>query len=312
MNALAQSGVAGVATVLALAAVATGPVTAQETPPETVELTGIVRDFRERTDNGGHPDFERRPPEGYRLYKGLVETFLDENGRPVFTGEGTVMRKSWRDWQGKRICACVASRHPRSGDKSGKAAETGSGGIQSPRSFELWYQDQAGINMSAPLAITFLKREDGAWAFDDELDPAYAELGGFFPIDGQLFGNSGSVEGIPDHNYHFTFELHATFTWTSGTDRFLEIRADDDLWVFINGELVIDLGGVHRAKSQFLDLGRLGLTNGATARLDLFYADRHRKDAKLRIVTNIDDLRPSDTPSEEGPSLGNADATSEE
>ena len=106
-------------------------------------------------------------------------------------------------------------------------------------------------------------------------------------------------------------ELHATFTWSSGTDRFLEIRADDDLWVFINGELVIDLGGVHRAKSQFLDLGRLGLTSGATARLDLFYADRHRKDAKLRIVTNIDDLRPAETATGPDPSLGTADSTTD-
>ncbi len=309
MTARSQSG--AVATVLALAAVATGPVIAQETPAETLDLTGIVRDFRERTDNGGHPDFERRPPEGYRLYKGLVETFLDENGRPVFTGEGTVMRKSWRDWQGKRICACIASRHPRAGDKSGKAAETGSGGIQSARGFELWYRDQPGINMSAPLAITLLKRADGAWVFDDELHPVYAELGGFFPIDGQLFGNSPSVEGIPDHNYHFTFELNVTFIWTSETGRFLEVRADDDLWVFINGELVIDLGGVHRAKSQYLDLGRLGLTDGASCRLDLFFADRHRKDARLRIVTNLDELRPSDSPTGGGPSLGSAGPTAE-
>ena len=32
--------------------------------PEEIRLTGVVRDFRERTDPGGHPDFELRPDEG--------------------------------------------------------------------------------------------------------------------------------------------------------------------------------------------------------------------------------------------------------
>ena len=35
-------------------------------PPTTVSLTGVVRDFRERTVAGGHPDFERRPAHGPR------------------------------------------------------------------------------------------------------------------------------------------------------------------------------------------------------------------------------------------------------
>ncbi len=257
---------------------------------ETVELTGIVRDFRERTVDGGHPDFERVPTAGYRLYTGNVADFLDDNGKPVFTGKGVGLRKSWRDAQDRKICPGVAQRHPMAGDQTGKVTEPDRGGIQSAKSFELWFQDKAGINRSAPLTITLRQRDDGAWVFDDELDPLYQELGGFFPIDKQLFGNSASVEGLPDHNHHFTVELHATFTWTAGRGRFLEVRSDDDLWVFVNDELVIDLGGVHRAKSQFIELDRLGLVDGTTCRLDIFYADRHRMHAKLGIITNVSDL----------------------
>ena len=106
-----------------------------------------------------------------------------------------------------------------------------------------------------------------------------------------MFGNSASIEGLPDHNHHFTVELHATFTWTAGRGCFIEVRSDDDLWVFVNDELIVDLGGVHRAKSQFIDLDRLGLIEGATCRLDIFYADRHRMHAKFGIVTNVSDLR---------------------
>jgi len=298
---------AQIRTVACLGAVlcaATGVVAAGS--DKTLELTGIVRDFGERTIDGGHPDFEQVPVEGYRLYTGNIATFLDDNGKPVFTGEGVGLRKSWRDDNDRKICPCVARRHPMAGDQTGKVTEPDRGGIQSAKSFELWFEDQAGINMSAPLTITLRQRDDGAWVFDDELDSLYQERGGFFPIDGRLFGNSASVEGLPDHNHHFTVELHATFTWTAGRGRFLEVRADDDLWVFINDELVIDLGGVHRAKSQFIELDRLGLVEGTTCRLDLFYADRHRMHAKLGIVTNVRDL--SSAPARSEQKTASADA----
>ena len=272
---------------------------------ETLELTGIVRDFRERTVDGGHPDFEQIPIEGYRLYTGNVAAFLDDNGKPVFTGEGVGLRKSWRDAKDRKICPCVARRHPMVGDQTGKVTKPDRGAIQSAKSFSLWFEDQDGVNVSAPLSITMIRRKDGAWTFDDEMGLTYAARGGFFPIDGLLFGNSAPAEGVPDHNFHFTVELHATFTWTAGTDRFLEVRADDDLWVFVNDELVIDLGGVHRAKSQYIDLERLGLTDGATCRLDLFYADRHRVHAKLGFVTNVRDL--SSAPAGSEPRTASAD-----
>ncbi len=297
---------AQIRTVACLAAVlGAGTGVAAAGSDETLELTGIVRDFRERTLDGGHPDFEQVPTRGYRLYTGNVADFLDDDGKPVFTGEGVGLRKSWRDEDGRMICPCVARRHPMAGDRTGKVTEPDRGGVQSAKSFELWFQDKPGINRSAPLTITLRQREDGAWVFDDELDPLYQERGGFFPIDDELFGNSAPVKGLPAHNHHFTVELHATFTWTAGRVRFLEVRSDDDLWVFVNDELVIDLGGVHRAKRQFIELDRLGLVDGATCRLDIFYADRHRIHAKLGIITNVRD--PTSAPVGSEPKTASAD-----
>lgn len=77
----------------------------------------------------------------------------------------------------------------------------------------------------------------------------------FLPIDGQLFGNQGR-----SHNYHFTMEIHRAFTCTP--DQAFSFTGDDDLWAFVNGQLVIDLGGVHGAASGSVDLDTLGLTDG--------------------------------------------------
>ena len=40
--------------------------------PEAIVLTGVVRDFKERTAENGHPDFERRPDRGFGHYVGNV------------------------------------------------------------------------------------------------------------------------------------------------------------------------------------------------------------------------------------------------
>jgi fibro-slime domain-containing protein len=109
-------------------------------------------------------------------------------------------------------------------------------------------------------------------------------LSGFFPIEGDLFGNPG---GTPDRNFHFTFELHMEFEYDATVDQFFRFTGDDDVWVFINDRLVIDLGGVHTAKDQYVDLERLDLVHNETYVIDFFFAERHRTASNFRIETNL-------------------------
>jgi fibro-slime domain-containing protein len=250
--------------------------------PEILRLTGIVRDFKERTVSGGHIDFEKQPDLGFGHYHGNVEPFLGENGKPVFSGQGKKVSSQWRDADGRPVCYLLFD--PDRGDTAGSATQDSTGGIASADSFAQWFTDVPGKNLSSDLTLDFRLQDDGTYVFDDTADPHYSSLGGFFPIEDRLFGNSG---GTPDRNFHFTFELHTEFVYRADQNQHFRFVGDDDVWVYIDGNLVIDLGGVHPAIEQFVDLNRLGLVDGQQYSLDFFFAERHRTQSNFRIQTNI-------------------------
>jgi fibro-slime domain-containing protein len=256
--------------------------TALPRPPDTIVLTGVVRDFRERSVPAGHPDFERKPDRGFGLYGGNIDPVLGVDGKPVFVGGGRKVREQCTDAQGRAICHLLYDEDR--GDRPGQLGGYDSGGIESAESFAAWYRDVLGVNMSQPLKLTLVRQPGGSYVFDDKDDPYFQDLGGFFPIEDQLLGNPG---GSPDRNFHFTFELHAEFTYDADGNQFFKFTGDDDVWVYINDQLVIDLGGVHAAKDQFVDLTRLGLTDGETYPIDFFFAERHRTQSNFRIATTL-------------------------
>jgi fibro-slime domain-containing protein len=254
--------------------------------PETITLVGTVRDFRERTANGGHPDFERQPSHGFGHYCDNVDPQLGADGKPVFKGGGFKVRNGyeWRNSAGKNICWRLydSSRGDTRGRKDGSYTDTGA--IQSAETFASWFRDDLAFNVSAPLALTLVRQSNGAYVFDSNSDPACQALGGFFPIEDQLFGNPG---GSPDRNFHFTYELHTEFTYDADGAQTFTFRGDDDVWVYIDGRLVIDLGGVHGAIEQLVELDRLGLVDGETYELAFFFAERHRTQSNFKITTNL-------------------------
>ncbi|MBL0926292.1 MAG: fibro-slime domain-containing protein [Phycisphaerales bacterium] len=252
--------------------------------PATLELTGVVRDFRWASEPNGHPDFEVVPKGGYGHYMNNVAPTLDADGKPVFVGGGKKVRTQWADNQGQPI-------HPsqmdaKLGDKIGAFTGTeDNGGISSAASFSQWYRDVPGVNISKPVTITLSRQPNSnIYTFDDRTDAVYSKLGGFFPINGQLFGNSpGQAK-----NFGFTYEIEANFVYKPGAGQTFTFRGDDDVWVFINGQLVIDIGGVHSAVQQTVYLDRLkNLKADSPNTLKFFFAERHTTQSNFRIDTTL-------------------------
>lgn len=259
--------------------------------PDTVTLTGVARDFRERNESNGHPDFERRPSAGFGHYMGNVAMQLDEQGKPVFQGGGNKISSQWKDANHNPIHPSLYD--PSKGDIAGNYGTSDPGGISSAESFRQWFRDVPGVNVSLPVEIT-LVREQGSdvYIFDDRHDETFSDLGGFFPINGKGFGNSSGE----NKNFHFTYELATEFVYNEGSGQQFTFNGDDDVWVFIDDRLVIDIGGVHSRVTQTVDLDRLDwLEDGGKYSLKFFFAERHRTQSNFRIETTLN-LRNAELP----------------
>ncbi len=90
------------------------------------------------------------------------------------------------------------------------------------------------------------------------------------------------------HNFSFTSEVRYWFEYQGGEN--LSFIGDDDVWVFVNGKLAVDLGGVHQASPGSITLDATAATNynltvGKIYEIVIFQAERKitRSSYKLTI-----------------------------
>lgn len=87
-------------------------------------------------------------------------------------------------------------------------------------------------------------------------------------------------------------EIHTQFVYHEGDNQVFEFTGDDDVWVFVNGKLAIDLGGIHPARSGSVNLDNkknyLNLKDSEVYSLDMFFCERHTDASNFKVRTTID------------------------
>ena len=242
--------------------------------PEELVVPVIYRDFRSRDPRAGitqtfNPDFN---PDPTGTHLGITRDDLDAQGKPVWNAS-----------------------NPNVGDGGYPASAS---------SFAAWYRTSPSLVADGNIEVVgelTLGRPDPN-NFPNRYQFASSE---FFPLDDLGWElEAPPLQELPltdGHNFGFTTEVHYFFVYQG--DEVLSFEGDDDLWVFVDGRLCMDIGGIHGATSGTMSFdpmvtdsnaGRqtivdaciadLGLQVGKVYEVSIFHAERHVTQSNFRLT----------------------------
>lgn len=214
----------------------------------------VYRDFMPRDAPGGHPNFGADV--SGRVVTGMVQPTLGPDRKPVMV------------------------------EPSPQASS-----LTTAADFAEWYRDSAR-GKAVRDTMTLTRQANGTFVYDhserwSDTPPVGWITPPFFPVDDRGWAeppNGPEISRLGDcdadrlkHNYSFTSEVRYWFEYAGGET--LQFIGDDDVWVFVNGQLAVDLGGVHSPSPGSVTLdaaaaARFGLVPGRIYEIVVFQAER--------------------------------------
>lgn len=248
--------------------------------PDELAIPVIFRDFRSYSGSlpGPYsPDFNNPGDSNSSIAFDITADLLDVDGKPVLSGENLYV----------------------SGSNEGPP--------HSADSFAAWYRTSPALDPAGNLEVVaeLLLGSTGAnryqfasSAFFPLDDPALAPLA--WPAE-PTYGEAIHVPNVGGaaRNFGFTTEVHYFFVYQG--DEVLSFSGDDDLWVFVDGFLCLDVGGLHPSRSDVMSFAdpsaansakqdgivatcKARLTPGDVYEVAIFHAERHTNASNFSLT----------------------------
>lgn len=277
------------------------------TLPGSVNIPFVFRDFIAFPSMGTtlkrHPDFQARCL-GQQA-NGMVNAALDAQGKPVNSNTcnlpaACTLTQGYMDPQGGNCDDHEACTDPPFDNCDQLHAQHPVAGHAGEDPFSFWYRTTDNVNKEKVVQTT-LTLTNGRYSFNSDQ---------LFPFDDGGFVASGDELERNNRNFGFTTEVRRWFQFDGG--ELLTFKGDDDVWVFINGQLALDIGGVHPEATRTIRLNAAGtvdckigepgamtfdqlgncataqrnlaLTVGKVYEIALFHAERHSDASNFRLA----------------------------
>lgn len=213
--------------------------------PPMQHIYGVTRDFRGRSELGGHVDFGMPATESRRSV--AISQGLDGNGKPqIVDGPG------------------------------GSALQRA---IGSSTSFSQWFRDVPTTNLSLPMTLRLTRAESYGHT---PANPKWVyNAVGYNPLvlEGLGYNDLWFPPSAPGWNLGLTAELECSFEYRQDKAQWLYVSSTEDLWVYLDGKKIVDIGGLAQPTTRSIDLNTvapsLGLVDRRQYTIKFFLANRY-------------------------------------